>query len=77
MNNDKLYQNFYKKWEEVTALPPQTVGPFTPLYKRTIPLFKIAPWRVLIPIAVFLTVAGALLHDATAVQVASLLQRGF
>ena len=30
---DKIYTNFVKRWEEVTDLPPQTLGPFTSSYK--------------------------------------------
>ncbi len=77
MKNDRLYQNFYHKWEEVTALPTQTVGPLTPLYKKTVPLFKEAPWRVLIPAAFVLVCMTILVLELTATQVATFLQRGF
>ncbi len=77
MNNDKLYQNFKTRWKEVTELPPQNLGPLTPVYKQTVPYLKIAPWRVLLPVAFVMVAAIALLLEITAVQIASLLQRGF
>jgi len=77
MSKNNLYHNFYQKWREVTELPTQTVGPLTPLYKKTVPFFKTAPWRILAPLAFLLVCIGALLLELTAVQVASVLQKGF
>lgn len=75
--NDKLFTNFYNRWEEVTMLPTQSLGPLTPVYKRVIPLFKNAPWRIIIPAAFVVVTLGALFIDVTAAQIASLLQRAF
>lgn len=75
--DDKLYNNFKHRWQEVTELPPQTLGPLTPVYKRTVPYFKIAPWRILVPLSFIMVAAAALILEITATQVASLLQRGF
>lgn len=77
MKSDALYQKFVQKWDEVTELPPQTVGPFTPVYKRTVPFFKVAPWRFLVPLSFVLAAGVALILQVTAVQIATLLQRGF
>lgn len=72
-----LYTKFIAKWSEVTELPPQTVGPLTPLYKRAVPYFKIDPWRVIIPVAlVFITVTVIILRG-TAAEITSVLQLGF
>lgn len=77
MKPDPLYEKFIQKWEEVTEMPPQTVGPLTPVYKKTVPLLKIAPWRILIPLA-FVVIAGLfLMLQITAAQITSILQRGF
>ncbi len=75
--NDLLYKNFVKQWEKVTELPPQTVGPFTPVYKRTVRYFKVDPWRILMPVSFIIAAGTALLLEVTAVQVANILQRGF
>lgn len=75
--DDQLYQKFKHRWKEVTELPPQTLGPLTPVYKRTVPYFKIAPWRVLVPLSFIMVAFVALILEITATQVASLLQRGF
>lgn len=76
MRHDPLYQKLVEKWEEVTIVSPQTVGPLTPLYKRAVPYFKVAPWKMLVPLAFVLTVFLALLLQVTAVEIASFLQRG-
>lgn len=76
--NANLYVNFYKRWEEVTTLPPQTLGPATHVYKRLIPFFKYAPWRIIVPLTFVAVTTGAfLLQELSAVQLASLLQGGF
>ena len=77
MNPDPLYQKFVAKWEEVTDLPTQAVGPFTPLYKKAVPYLKWAPWRILAPLSLILAALIALSLETTAVQIATLLQRGF
>lgn len=77
MKSDPLYQKFVARWDEVTELPPQTVGPLTPVYKRTVPYLKIAPWRVLFPLSFVIAASVALLLEVTAVQIATLLQHGF
>lgn len=77
MSKDKLYHQFVSKWEEVTELPPQTVGPLTPIYKRTVPYLKTDPWRIMAPAAFISAVGIALLLEITAVQIATILQRGF
>ena len=45
---DALYQKFVERWEEVTDIPPQTLGPLTPLYKRAARYLKIMPWPFLV-----------------------------
>jgi hypothetical protein len=75
--NDNLYQNFHKRWQEVMLLPPQHMGPLTPVYKRLVPYLKTAPWRILIPIALFLIALSMLLTNFTAAQVTSILQKAF
>ena len=75
--DDVLYRKFKHRWEEVTELPPQTLGPLTYVYKRSVPYLKIAPWRILLPLSFVMVAAIALLLEITATQVASILQRGF
>ena len=77
MKPDPLYRSFVRKWEEVTELPPQKIGPLTPYFKRTAPYLKVAPWRVFMPAAFLLAVGVALILEVTAIQIATLLQRGF
>lgn len=75
---DSLYRNFYKRWDEVTQLPPQRLGILTPAYKKVIPLFKNAPWRIIVPLVLVSVTAGVfVLQGITATQIASLLQGGF
>lgn len=77
MKSDPLYHKFIKQWEEVTQIPPQTVGPLTPVYKRTVVHLKVAPWRIIVPAVFIITAFIALVLEVTAVQVASILQKGF
>lgn len=58
-------------------LPPQQVGPLTPIYKRAVPFFKVAPWRILIPAAFIVVVSLFFLLEITAAQITTLLQKGF
>ncbi|RJR15725.1 hypothetical protein C4579_01450 [Candidatus Microgenomates bacterium] len=74
---EKLFTNFYRRWEEVTEVAPQTMGPLTPLYKKVIPVFKTAPWRIIVPVSFLVVMMIALLHEVTAADIASLLQAGF
>ena len=74
---DATYQKFLKRWEEVIDLPPQTVGPLTPLYKWFAKRLKSMPWTsfVLVSVAVVLTLY--LLVGTAVTSVVSLLQKGF
>jgi hypothetical protein len=72
-----MYQKFVKRWEEVTDLPPQTVGPFTPAYKKMAQKLKVMPWPVLV-IGSLVTVVGLyILLGTTITAIVSILQRGF
>jgi hypothetical protein len=72
-----MYQKFVKRWDEVTELPTQTVGPFTPLYKQMTRRLKVMPLPWLIVVAV-LTVSGMFFLVGSAVTfLVTILQRGF
>jgi len=71
------YTNFLKRWEEVTNLPPQTLGPFTGMYKLLTGRFKVMPWPwFLVVSAVFVVVLYVILGSAIAFLVTTL-QKGF
>lgn len=71
------YQKFVHRWEEVTDLPPQTVGPLTPYYKAVTRRLKVMPWPVLLLGAVLLVVLLYVLIGSAITLIVSLLQRGF
>ncbi|MBI5614574.1 hypothetical protein HY947_06625 [Candidatus Gottesmanbacteria bacterium] len=74
---DRIYKNFVKRWEEVTDLPPQTLGPFTSSYKDLVHGVKSMPVPVY---AVFgLVIAFGMLYffGARISFFVSLLQKGF
>ncbi len=71
------YRKFLTIWEEAVELPPQNIGPLTPVFQKTAPFFKITPWKILIPLSFVLAIITALLLQLTAVQIASILQKGF
>ena len=74
---DALYQKFVKRWEEVMDLPPQTVGPLTPYYKKLVARLKVMPWPVLVIGSVVLVVGLYLLLGSAIAILVSVLQRGF
>lgn len=76
MKND-TYRRFVRRWEEVTDLPPQTVGPLTPFYKALVRRIKVMPWPVLV-ICSLLSVIGLYVFIGSAITLlVSILQKGF
>ena len=76
MNND-MYRRFVKRWEEVTDLPPQTVGPFTPYYKALVRRLKVMPWPLLVFGSSLIVLSLYLLIGSTITFIVSILQKGF
>lgn len=74
---DVLYQKFMKRWEEVTDLPPQTLGPFTPYYKTLVRRLKIMPWPMFVVLGVIGVIGVYFLIGSTITLLVSILQRGF
>ena len=74
---DTTYRRFVKRWEEVTDLPPQTVGPLTPYYKAIARRLKVMPWPVLVLGSVLLVIGLYLILGSAVTLIVSLLQRGF
>lgn len=73
----RLYPALRKKQLELALLPPQTLGPFTPLYHRIMPYIKVAPWRIIFISTIVATFFLRLLLGHSFVFLASLLQRGY
>jgi hypothetical protein len=74
---DVFYQKLVKHYEEVMELPPQTVGPLTPVYKAITKRLKVMPWFVLVGVSFFIVVVLYLLFGSTLTFLVSILQRGF
>ncbi|MBI3956084.1 hypothetical protein HY339_02415 [Candidatus Gottesmanbacteria bacterium] len=74
---DVTYKKFVARWEEVIDLPPQTLGPFTPVYKAFIRRLKVMPWPLFVLTAAALVVALYMLIGSTITLLVTLLQRGF
>ena len=74
---DALYNKFVQRWEEVTDLPPQTVGPLTPYYKKVVTKLKVMPWPLLVAGALVIVICLYLLIGSTVTLLVSILQRGF
>lgn len=71
------YQKFVARWEEVVDLPPQTLGPLTPVYKALIRRLKVMPWPYFVAVSA-VAVVGLYLIIGTAITfLVSILQRGF
>ena len=75
--NDTLYAKFVKRWEEVTDLPPQTLGPLTPWYKKAVVRLKVMPWPALAGAGVVVVCILYLAIGSAVTLLVSVLQRGF
>jgi hypothetical protein len=71
------YKKFVKRWEEVTDLPPQTVGPLTPFYKAIVRRIKVMPWPILVVSSLFIVISLYVILGSAITLLVSLLQRGF
>lgn len=77
MRKDKTYRLLVEKMHEVAAVPPQSVGPFTFIYKRMVPFLKFYPWRSTLILAFLTSFFLYLLFGVRLIKLASLLQFGF
>ncbi len=75
--NDVLYQKFIRRWEEVTDLPPQSLGPLTPYYKKLVRRLKIMPWPMLVVVSSVVVIGLYLVIGSSIALLVTLLQRGF
>lgn len=71
------YQKFVARWEEVMELPPQRLGPLTPLYKVFVKHLKVMPWPLLVFGSLVVVFGLYLLIGSAITFLVSLLQRGF
>lgn len=74
---DTTYKKFITRWEEVVGLPPQTLGPFTPLYKLLIRRLKVMPWPYFVLLAAAFVLALYVFIGSTVTFLVTILQRGF
>jgi hypothetical protein len=74
---DTTYHKFVKRWEEVTDLPTQTVGPFTSQYKKVVKRLKVMPWPALVLAATLMVIGIYFLIGSAVTILTSILQRGF
>ncbi len=58
-------------------LPPQTVGPLTPIYKILVKRLKVMPWPVLVLGALFMVIGAYVTFGSAITLLVSVLQRGF
>lgn len=73
----RLYEQFVKRWEEVTDLPVQTVGPFTSVYKMLVKRLKVMPLAALAMCALLSVVFLYILFGSAITLLVSILQKGF
>lgn len=75
--SDSLYQKMVQRWEEVTDLPPQTLGPLTPYYKKLVRRLKVMPWPMLVVVSSAVVIGLYLVIGSTITFFVTLLQKGF
>ena len=71
------YKKFVKRWEEVTDLPPQTVGPLTPFYKAIVRRLKVMPWPALVFCSLIVVIGLYVFVGSAITLLVSILQKGF
>lgn len=74
---DTLYTKFVKRWEEVMELPPQSVGPLTPHYKKLVARLKVMPWPMFVIGSVVFVIGLYVLLGSAITILVSILQKGF
>lgn len=74
---DVTYQKFISRWQEVVDLPPQTLGPLTPFYKRLTARLKVMPWPFLVVGSLLVVSSLIFIMGKGITSLVSLLQRGF
>lgn len=62
---------------EIAIVSPQTIGPFTHLYKKVVPFLKYSPWRSALLISILTSAVLYFLLGSILVKIASVLQFGF
>lgn len=77
MKNDALYRKFVERWEQVTDLPTQRVGPLTPAYKEIAKHLKVMPWPLLVVLAAAFVAVIYLFLGYGITFLVTLLQKGF
>lgn len=74
---DQTYQKFVQRWEEVTDIPPQALGPLTNIYKFVTKKLKVMPWPWYLIAASGMAVGLYWLFGTSVSTIVTLLQRGF
>ena len=74
---DLLYKKFVERWEEVTQLPPTTLGPLTGLYKTLTRRLKVMPLPALFIVSLLCVASVYVLFGSAITIVVSILQKGF
>lgn len=77
MKEDKLYRLLVSKMHEVAVVPPQRIGPLTPIYKRLVLRLKFYPWVSTGLIASVASLFLYILLGSHLVKFISILQFGF
>lgn len=77
MNEKELMKKMREKQKETVELPSHNFGRLTPFYKETVPLFKVAPWRLGISLSLVAAFLLLFLLGPYFIRLASLLSKGF
>lgn len=77
MKNDQLYKRLKERMSSVSVVPPQEVGPFTPLWKVATHFFKTSPLKVFFTTGFVSSIILWFLIGSALVKLVSILQYGF
>jgi hypothetical protein len=74
---DAIFEKFVKRWEEVTEIPPQTLGPLTGVYKSATRRLKVMPWPWYAAAGTIVAAACYVYFGNSVARFVSVLQQGF
>lgn len=74
---DEFLNKLRQRQLEVSTVPQQNLGIVTGYYKMLGAYFKVAPWKIIIPVSIVSVLVFRLLTGLPLTHLTSLLQEGF
>ncbi|MBI3486266.1 hypothetical protein HY025_05005 [Candidatus Daviesbacteria bacterium] len=76
-SGDNFYNKLRQRQLELSSIPTQDLGVADPLYKAFSAHLKVAPWKLLIPLALIIGLTLAISNNHYLINLVTRLQEGF